>query len=184
MDIVLSSSYYSYLPVPPGYQIMNHLTGRFLIIYSNGRHSPVICKGIGHHSRRFKILRKTMNHSGMACNINDTVHPDRFQFLKRRIQDRMITAFIVVPGIAPSGIQTQIFYNSPVSFFLTAAHNSIHYFRCCKLCNILRYNPNCLGFLVSQSLSDIIGPVPPLFHGIQYSLSGFFTDLWLTVQNV
>ena len=120
----------------------------------------------------------------MSRNINYTVNSNGFQLFQRRIQNRMIPAFIVIPRIAPSGIKTQVLYDSPVPFLLTAAHNPLHDFRRGKLRNILHNDPNCAGLLIPQSLGNIIGPVSHFIYSFQHSLPRLLTDFGLSVQDI
>ena len=73
----------------------------------------------------------------------------RIQLIQYRVQYRMERRVVVIPGILPSCIQTEIPYRCPVAALFTIAHNAFDNFRCRKLCNIVCYNSYVFGLLTA-----------------------------------
>ena len=133
MNIVYSSADYTDLFMTLIDQITNYLPGRCHIIDQYGRHPGIILIGISHNCRGRKVLRKTVNHSGMTGNVYDTVHHMGIHFLQHRIQYRVKCLFIIIPGILPSGIHTQVSDSGLVPAVFTTAHNTFDDLRRCEL---------------------------------------------------
>ena len=165
-------------------QIADNLVGRCFIIYQYGRYPGILCICIRHHRRSLIIRGKTTDSSRMSRYVNHTVNHVGIQFLQHGIQNRMISSFIIVPGILPPCIHTQIPDCCPVSPLLTAAHDTLNNLRSCKLRNIFCDNANGFRFLAAQALSNGIRTISAFLNYLQNSLLCLLSHLCLAIQDI
>ena len=169
--------------MPHGKKIPHHLIGCILIINHCARHLRIVGIGISQYNRN-TILTRNIHVAPVPGHIDNSVYHNRRELLYRRLQHRIYHTRVIKPGTRPSGIQSEILHNRPVSVIFTGLHRPVKNGRHRELRQILRNDSDRHGSLSAESLCNAVRAISPLLNHRHDPQSGRFSDVASSIQNI